>query len=118
MVQLIGENSWGESDTDYDELRNAEALRLLAGTVEGIGPSIGHLVTLNEIDGNPVSLGLVSAAHAEGLVVHAYTFRADQLAPGFDSLQQMVRWFVDELKLDGVFTDFPDQAIEALGGQP
>lgn len=116
MVQLIGENSWGESDTDYDELRTPEALKRLADTVDGIGPSIGHLVTLSEIDGSPVSLGLVSAAHAVGLDVHAYTFRADQLAPGFDSLQQMVRWFVDELKLDGVFTDFPDQAIEALGG--
>lgn len=116
MVQLIGENSWGESDTDYDELRTPEALRNLVGTVDGIGPSIGHLVTLSEIDGSPVSLGLVSAAHAVGLDVHAYTFRADQLAPGFDSLQQMVRWFVDELKLDGVFTDFPDQAIAALRG--
>lgn len=116
MVQLIGENSWGESSTDYDELIKPEALQELAGIVDGIGPSLGHLVTLSEIDGSPVSLGLVSAAHAVGLLVHAYTFRADQLAPGFDTMQQMVSWFADELHLDGVFTDFPDQAIEALGG--
>ncbi|MGI9204870.1 MAG: glycerophosphodiester phosphodiesterase [Woeseiaceae bacterium] len=114
MVQLIGDNAWGESATDYDELIKPAALQQLAGIVDGIGPSISHLVTLSEIDGSPVSLGLVSAAHAVDLAVHAYTFRADQLAPGFDSLQQMVGWFVDELHLDGVFTDFPDQAIEAI----
>jgi len=110
MIQLIGENSWGESDTDYDELRSAESLAALAKTVDGIGPSISHLVTVNEIDGQPVSLGLVSAAHAVGLKVHPYTFRADQLLPGFDSLPEMVAWFRETLDIDGVFTDFPDVA--------
>ncbi len=108
MIQLIGDNSWGESDTDYDQLRTAESLAELAKTVDGIGPSIMHLVTLNEIDGQPVSLGLVSAAHAVGLKVHPYTFRADQLMPGFDSLPEMVAWFREKLGIDGMFTDFPD----------
>jgi len=108
LIQLIGDNSWGESDTDYDQLRTAESLAELAKTVDGIGPSISHLVTLNEIDGQPVSLGLVSAAHAVGLKVHPYTFRADQLMPGFDSLTEMVAWFREKLEIDGMFTDFPD----------
>ncbi len=67
-----------------------------------------------DIDGRPVSTGFVSAAHDAGLTVHPYTFRADELAPGFDSLQEMIRWFVDELAIDGVFTDFPDLARTAL----
>jgi glycerophosphoryl diester phosphodiesterase len=67
-----------------------------------------------DIDGRPVSTGFVSAAHDAGLTVHPYNFRADELAPGFDSLEEMIRWFVDELAIDGVFTDFPDRAIEAL----
>lgn len=114
LVQLIGDNDWGESDTDYDALRRPEGLQRLAGTVDGIGPSLEHLATLSEIDGSPVSLGLVSAAHDIGLIVHPYTFRADQLVPGFDSMQEMVRWFVEELKIDGLFTDFPDRALAAL----
>ena len=69
---------------------------------------------MSNIDGQPVSTGLVSAAHEAGLVVHPYTFRADQLAPGFESLQEMIRWFVDNLKIDGVFTDFPDMALAAM----
>ena len=114
LVQLIGENAWGESDTDYDQLRTVEGLQELARSVDGIGPYIGHLVEMSEIDGGPVSTGLVSSAHDVGLIVHPYTFRADQMAPGFDSLQEMIRWFVDELKIDGVFTDFPDMALEAI----
>jgi glycerophosphoryl diester phosphodiesterase len=114
MVQLIGENSWGESDTDYEPLKTAAGLAQLAETVEGVGPWIGHLMRMADIDGQPVSTGFVSAAHAAGLQVHPYTFRADELAPGFESLPEMVRWFVDELKIDGLFTDFTDIALAAL----
>ncbi len=114
IVQLLGENDWGESDTDYDQLKTPAGLRNIAATADGIGPWIGQLVKMAEIDGRPVSTGLVSAAHDAGLTVHPYTFRADQLAPGFDSLQEMIQWFVDELAIDGLFTDFPDLARMAL----
>lgn len=114
LVQLIGENDWGESDTDYDRLKTPQGLKDVAATADGVGPWIGHLIKLAEIDGRPVSTGFVSAAHEAGLLVHPYTFRSDQLAPGFDSLEEMIRWFVDELSIDGLFTDFPDRAISAI----
>lgn len=114
MVQLLAANSWGESDTDYDTLMTADGLSTLADTVEGIGPWLGHLVDVAGVDGMPVSTGLVSRAHEAGLVVHPYTFRADQLPPGFETMVEMVRWFVETLAIDGVFTDFPDLALAAL----
>ena len=114
LVQLLGENDWGESISDYDHLKTPTGLAEIAETADGVGPWIGHLIKMAEIDGRPVSTGFVSAAHDVGLTVHPYTFRADQLAPGFDSLGEMIRWFVDELAIDGVFTDFPDLAREAL----
>jgi glycerophosphoryl diester phosphodiesterase len=114
LVQLLGENDWGESDTDYDQLKTPAGLRGIAATADGVGPRIGQLIKMADIDGRPVSTGFVSAAHDAGLTVHPYTFRADELAPGFDSLQEMIRWFVDELAIDGVFTDFPDLARAAL----
>jgi len=114
LVQLLAENEWGESDTDYDKLKTPQGLMDVSKIVDGVGPWIGHLVEIGNIDGQPVSTGLVSAAHTAGLLVHPYTFRADQLAPGFDSLAEMIAWFVDTLGIDGVFTDFPDQAIEAV----
>ena len=114
IVQLLGENDWGESDADYDQMKTPEGLRDIAATADGVGPWIGQLIKMADIDGRPVSTGFVSAAHDAGLTVHPYTFRADELAPGFDSLEEMIRWFVDELAIDGVFTDFPDLARNAL----
>lgn len=118
LVQLLAENEWGESDTDYDVLKTATGLRDLASTVDGIGPWIGQLAKMAEVDGQPVSTGLVAAAHEAGLVVHPYTFRADQLAPGFETMAEMVTWFVENLGIDGLFTDFPDLALAAIGHSP
>jgi glycerophosphoryl diester phosphodiesterase len=115
LIQLIGENSWAESDTDYDRLKSPEGMLEIAEVADGIGPWIGQLYTLAEIDGHPVSTGLVKAARDAGLVVHPYTFRADALPPGFDSYAAMVCWFVQELKIDGMFTDFTDKTLDALG---
>ena len=114
LVQLIGENSWEESDTDYDELKTAAGLKKVAAVADGIGPWMGQLYMAAEIDGQLVSTGLVSSAHAVGLTVHPFTFRADDLYPGFESFSEMVRWFVENLSIDGLFTDFPDLARAAL----
>jgi glycerophosphoryl diester phosphodiesterase len=114
LAQLIEDNEARESDTDYDQLRTPEGLADIARTVDAIGPKLTHVVKLADVDGMLVSTGLVSMAHDLGLLVHPWTFRADQLAPGFDSLQEMIRWFVDEIRIDGVFTDFPDMALEAI----
>lgn len=114
LIQLLAPNSWGESEADYDQLLSEAGLSELSAVVDGVGPWIGQLIRMAEIDGQAVSTGLVSAAHAAGLKVHPYTFRVEELVPGFDSLGEMVRWFVDELKIDGLFTDFPDLARNAL----
>ncbi len=114
LIQLIGENHWHESATDYDRLRSEEGIARVAKTADGIGPGLWQLYTLAEIDGQPVSTGLVSLAHSSDLAVHPYTFRTDQLPPGFESFEAAIQWFVETLSIDGLFTDFPDRAIEAL----
>ena len=114
LIQLIAENSWEESATDYDYLKSTAGLQQIAKVADGIGPWIGQLYTAAEIDGQLVSTGLVSAAHAAGLSVHPYTFRADELFPGFESFHEQLHWFVHELAIDGLFTDFPDLAQQAL----
>ncbi len=118
LVQLVGENDWQESSTDYDHLKTAEGIAEIAEYADGVGPWIEQLYSLAEIDGQPVSSGLVSRAHDNGLTVHPYTFRADALARGFDSYAEMVRWFTETLAIDGLFTDFTDLTLEALGRLP
>jgi glycerophosphoryl diester phosphodiesterase len=109
LIQLIGDNAWGESSTDYDALRSTDGLRRLAKTVDGIGPWVCHLYRQNS-SGYVADAGLVSRAHGEGLAVHPYTFRRDDLPAGFESFTELLDFVVDELSIDGVFTDFPDLA--------
>jgi len=112
IVQLIGLNSWGEAATDYDEIRTAAGLGRIAEVADGIGPHISLLYSA--ADGALISTGLVEQAHDLGMVVHPYTFRSDDLPAEFVTLEELVRFCVVELKVDGLFTDFTDQVIEIL----
>jgi glycerophosphoryl diester phosphodiesterase len=112
LVQLIGNNSWNEAATDYTELRTPEGLARTAEIADGIGPSIEHLYSIE--DGTPKSSMLVEQAHQLGLSVHPYTFRSDDLPHGFASLEELVRFCVVELAVDGLFTDFTDEVVDIL----
>lgn len=109
LIQLIGENNWGEDgDADYDYLRSDEGLAEIAGYADGIGPWIMQLYTGRDADGAAQLTDLVARAHAQGLQVHPFTARADQLPPGITDLDELHRVLFDELGVDGLFTDFPD----------
>jgi glycerophosphoryl diester phosphodiesterase len=114
LAQLLDSPGSGDYFPEHDFLLTPDGLEQVADTADGIGPWLGYVMRIAEVDGRPVSTALVSRAHAAGLQVHPWTFRADQLAPGFDSLEEMIHWFVDELSIDGVFTDFPDVAVRTL----
>jgi glycerophosphoryl diester phosphodiesterase len=76
----------------------------IAGYAQAIGPAK-----------QLVDAPLVEAAHAAGLAVHAYTYRAEErfLADGAPDLEsELQRAF--ELGVDGVFTDHPDRAVEVV----
>ena len=55
----------------------------------------------------------IKNAHALGLVVHAYTFRADDLGK-YKSFDELLNYGFNTLGLDGIFTDFPDRAVHFL----
>lgn len=58
----------------------------------------------------------IETVHANGLKIHAYTFRSDSPFLGSeynsDPIKEYLHFF--QLGVDGVFTDFPDHAIQAL----
>jgi len=113
LVQLLGENGGAESETDYEALQTRAGLAALSATADAIGPWVGRLYRVDE-GGRPRPARLAADAHEAGLAVHPYTFRADDVAPGFGDFEEMVRWFVGELRIDGLFTDFPDRAGAVL----
>lgn len=114
LVQLIGENSWREAATDFDQLRTADGIRAVAEYADGIGPSMNHVIRGRNSQGELEVTDLVKLAHAAGLQVHPYTFRADALPAYADSFAGLIRAFASAAKIDGLFTDFPDQAVSAL----
>ncbi len=114
LVQLIGENSWQEAPTDFDNLRTRRGLQRLARTVDAIGPWVSRLYRLRRSDGWIRSSGLAERAHSVGLAVHPYTFRSDDLPPGFATLDALLEFCTNEIAIDGLFTDFPDAVLEFL----
>ena len=111
LIQLIADNSWQEAEADYDELLSETGLDRLRGIADGIGPWFSQLY-VNE-DG-PRSTGVVEAARERGLHVHPYTFRADDLPQGFSDFDELLAYAIEGLKVDGLFTDFPDLARRAI----
>jgi glycerophosphoryl diester phosphodiesterase len=118
LIQLIGENTWGEDGgVDYDIMKSDAGLKTIASYADGIGPWIGQIVTGVDENGQPVFSQLVNQAKTHGLLVHPYTFRREQVPAGFDSFEALHHAFFETLQVDGVFTDFPDVTHTYLTGR-
>jgi glycerophosphoryl diester phosphodiesterase len=84
-----------------------EDLRSIAIYAEGIGPS------KRMIERDPA---VVVRAHARGLLVHPYTFRADEVPSKYPNVEAELKTFYEAYGVDGVFTDFTDVAKRVLDG--
>jgi len=100
-IQLIS----GGRTQDY--LVTDAGLDEVAAYANGIGPDKGR------IEKDP---SLVQRAHARSLKVHPYTLRKDTLPPQYDTFYGELRQFYVTYDVDGLFTDFPDQAVAFLQG--
>ena len=110
LIQLIG------TSEEYRSLLSADGMKQLATFVDGIGPSILLLVDKNSTASEIKITKLVTYAHDAGLKVHPYTFRreTDQMPAFVKDYEDFLRVFLDEVGVDGVFTDFPDLTVQYL----
>lgn len=106
LIQLLGGLKDG---SDF-----ATEMKAIAEYAEGVGPSIPALVQWSGGDSRPRSNGLVEAAHAAGLKIHPYTVRVDQLPPWSKDVDALHDVLFNTLRVDGVFTDFPDLGRKAV----
>ncbi|WP_269916067.1 glycerophosphodiester phosphodiesterase [Alteromonas sp. PRIM-21] len=105
VVMLIGENDWGESDTDYEWLRTQEGMKQVAKYANGIGPWLGHLMDTQAMaKGKVEAASWVKYAHDNELTIHPYTYRQDALAAGMSG-KQILGALHKVVRADGVFTD-------------
>ncbi|MEH6790292.1 glycerophosphodiester phosphodiesterase [Parasphingorhabdus sp.] len=126
LVQLVAGEGGPPDDParTYASMITAEGLQQVAAYADGLGPAkdlvIGRNI-LGQLDG---PTGLVAAAHKAGLLVHPWTFRAENyfLPTDFKSgldpresgdLAGEVRAFV-AAGVDGLFSDHPGQAVGAI----
>lgn len=107
----------------YTDLATPAGLRAIARYSDGIGPDKGRVIP-RQADG---SLGtpttLVDDAHAAGLIVHPYTFRAENTFLPVDlrrgssesdfgaAIEEQVLFL--RTGIDGLFTDHPDIGVIA-----
>jgi glycerophosphoryl diester phosphodiesterase len=79
---------------------SANSISAIRKYAEGIGPSKEILLDNPEI---------VRMAHNAGLSVTPYTFRDSGRSPRFASIREEMAYFLNQLGVDALFTDNPDQ---------
>ena len=124
LVEATGAPADGGA-ASYAAMLTPAGLAAIAGYADGIGPAKSLVIPR---DGGGRSLApttLVADAHAAGLAVHPWTFRAEnqflpaELRRGVDAgahgdLAAEIRAFV-AAGVDGVFADYPGVAREVVG---
>jgi len=129
LVQLIGGTGApydlvaAGSTTTYDDLVTPVGLRRIAGYADGIGPDKNRIVPRDAAGFLLAPTTLVRDAHRVDLLVHPYTFRAENtFLPAdfrigtdpnrYGDIAAEYELFFD-LGVDGVFADQPDIAVYA-----
>lgn len=115
LIQLVKHEGRAADDSpaDYQQMLTAPGLEDIASYADGIGP-----------DKRVVHSALVAEAHALGLQVHPWTFRAENcfLEPAhrsgeaneeYGDLAAEIRTVLD-CGVDGIFCDFPDIAASTI----
>ncbi|MDP2282811.1 MAG: glycerophosphodiester phosphodiesterase [Pseudohongiella sp.] len=114
LVQLMGDD-----EDDYGWMLKPGGMQELAKFADGIGPEKGMIISGDSTPDNIMISTLVSDAHQAGMQVHPYTFRADtgQVPAYARDFNHLLELFYVNARVDGVFTDFPDRAVNFVKNQ-
>jgi glycerophosphoryl diester phosphodiesterase len=114
LIQLIGKNSCKETPgIDYNRLLTKNGLKNISTYAYGIGPDISQLFTNYEKSPNLELNNVTKWAHDDGLKIHPYTLRKDDLPEGV-TYDEVCRLLFKKAKVDGMFTDFPDLGVKYI----
>ncbi len=113
LLLLLGSGNRRPDGTWGDRWFTPAGLAEVATFANGIGPSLGAIVA-GSSRGDRQITDLVANAHAAKLVVHPYTLRADDLPRFANSMDDALTVLFTEAGVDGLFTDFPDTAVQWL----
>ncbi len=127
-VQLLAASGgpWDRRELSYADMLSDAGLAEIATYARGIGPEKSLVAPRDDIGRSSAPTGLVQRAHAAHLLVHPWTFRAENYflpadlrrgdagAPDYmrrhGDLESELRAFY-AAGVDGVFSDFPAAAV-------
>jgi len=107
LVQLIG------PEPEYADSLTPRGLGRIAAYAHGLGPSYRQLVGVGAGRLRPAPLAAL--VHDSGLHLHPYTFRRDDLPEYARTLEELLEFFLVEVRVAGVFCDHPDIAVRVRG---
>jgi glycerophosphoryl diester phosphodiesterase len=113
LVQLIADDDWQESTTDYKTLRSANGLAERRRVVNAFGPWIPQLFEVTDgggLEASPFARRLLDC----GLPIHPYTLRTDDLPDAATDFDTLVRFLATTLGAAAVFADQPDRVLRVL----
>ncbi|MBB5687779.1 glycerophosphodiester phosphodiesterase [Sphingobium boeckii] len=124
LIFLMSGEGGPPGDKSYAAYASPAGLAEVAHYVDGIGPGKEMIVPRGPLGGSKPATSLVADAHAAGLQVHVWTFRAEnyflplELRKGVNprargDLAAELKQFA-ALGVDGVFSDFPAIAVATL----
>ena len=126
-VMLLGYTDWKETYElkngkwevfDFNYLLDPKNFKEVSKYATGLGPTYEMLFDLKKTSkGKIVVNDFVKNAHANGMVVHPYTVRADKLPEYCTDVDQLFKAILIDADADGVFTDFPDLGTAFLQKQ-
>ncbi len=123
LIQLLAKEGAAAdmSGVDYATMATPEGLQRIAAYADGIGPDKAMVIAPDALGRLGAPTSLVRDAHAAGLLVHPWTFRAENyflplsLKSGVNpaaqgDLDAEIGAFLDA-GVDGLFSDFPGRAV-------
>ncbi|RMZ98233.1 glycerophosphoryl diester phosphodiesterase, partial [Brachionus plicatilis] len=113
LVQLLS----ADQTSDGIEWTTRNGLEEIKKFADGIGPEKSQLINFDEKAKILTPSELYQNAKELGLFIHAYTFRIDDLPTFASCWNQLLNIFLNEIKIEGLFTDFPDLTLKYLNSQ-
>jgi len=91
-----------------------QGVKNISSYAVGVGPYLQLLYQASVANNNIQPTIFNQFVRENNLLMHPYTFRADTVPLAFEDFSEMVIWFSDTLKVDGMFTDFVDKTVNLL----
>ncbi|MBA0211034.1 glycerophosphodiester phosphodiesterase [Pectobacterium brasiliense] len=124
LIQLIAYTDWHETyekqavgtwvNYNYDWMQKPSAMQQIATYADGIGPDYHMLVQKGSTPDKITFTDMVKEAHQYKLQVHPFTARADRLPAYANDIDRLYDILYYQANVDGLFTDFPDKAVDFL----